>query len=513
MQDPKMPRGVELITETFSDPKILKEMNSAFIKPPHRDASQGMTNPQDPYSVNGLFARLNRPRKETKKELIEEMITSTNESFTSIPRMMGIFGQYVAPPGKVSFSEMYEASLDSTIGSVLQVTKSMIINQVGTYVHPQEEVQALVRKCLEEIGGEQFLYRSLDFLKFGFAIGECIWDFEDGYTVLKDVVFAPQTNMQFMVDDKGKMSHALQPNLVASRDGTFKPANIEDLENLFAIRQLIPNKLPFISKPKDDLFYVAYDNVYSPYGISAIRRAYKYYLAKTDALEMLMTALSKNGAPNVVLYFNKNVVKDGQEELLKEAVDSLSLGRTLYLPFKKGEEGEAEVLEVDSSNIGIFLDFFKYCDQMIVRSMGFPEEILLGDSGSYSSGSIKKQTFEDMLQLYTSTLTRAIKKQVVKRVIENNFLDIDDLGSFVPDIREDDKLSKLKQFELGATAGVINRDRRSDVNHFRVNIGLDEIEDDKDLPANSKSFQATINKTNTRDTGQEYSHQEGERQE
>jgi len=261
--------------------------------------------------------------------------------------------------------------------------------------------------------------------------------------------------------------------------------------------------LPFIMVDKEDLFYVGYDNTFNPYGTSPMRRAYKYFELKNLALQMFMTALSRNGVPTMAMYYQKDMIKNpDQLEELKNNADSLSIGGAIYLPGRKGDAYEIDAIKLDSSNINVFLDFVNYCDKMMVRSLGFPQEILLGDGGSYSSGTIQKETYVDMLKLYTETYKESLFKQVVKPIINNNFtkkIIDEDFGKFIPQIRESEKLEKAKLFETGRNSGLLNPHSLEDVNCFRESMGLSKIEKKEDLPINNLLEDESINKTNIRD--------------
>lgn len=492
MKNSNNPKGAQITNSVFADPTVTKLASQMFYQPEARPTND-FSNPADPYSINGLLGGLGSTRnfKETmdtikKSEKMEEYSerndiqdsldklraeggdtgsqNAMDIGFTAIPRLMGLLGKYVTPPSKVTLAQMYEASLDATLGSILQVAKSLIISKLGKYEHTNPKIQKLIRHTFSELKDSYFHYRGLDFLIYGFSVAETSWGVtSNGYNYIDKMTFAPPTNIEFMVDDYGVMEAALQPNLVASQYGVFEGQSLDAPESVFAVRQLIPSVLPYVMVERENLFYVGYDCTFNPYGTSPMRRAYKYYQMKNLALEMFMTALARNGAPTLVVHYQKDMLKNqDQIDKFKEDVDSLSVGGVLYLPGRKGEAYEAESLKLDSSNIDVFLDFARYCDEMMVRSLGFPEEILLGSGASHSSSSIQKETYEDMLQLYTDTYKTCLFEQVIKPIIKTNFskqYHKEDYGRFVPTLRESDRLEKMKQFEVGVHAGLIDPSR------------------------------------------------------
>jgi len=492
--------GANLVSGVLSDPDVIKKINNTLVSSRNKTDLSSYKNPNDAYSENGLFGSLGKKEKKID-DLSNEEITN---GFSSVPRLMGMLGQYVTPPSKISLTQMYEASLDSTLGAILQVGKSLIISNLGDYYHQDKTINKIINNTIDKLGNTTFHYRGLDFLIYGFSVGEKSWGVNsDGYNYIDRITFAPPTNIEFMIDEYGCMNAALQPNLVASQYGIFQGQSFDAPESVFAIRNLIPNMLPFIMVDKEDLFYVGYDNTFNPYGTSPMRRAYKYFELKNLALQMFMTALSRNGVPTMAMYYQKDMIKNpDQLEELKNNADSLSIGGAIYLPGRKGDAYEIDAIKLDSSNINVFLDFVNYCDKMMVRSLGFPQEILLGDGGSYSSGTIQKETYVDMLKLYTETYKESLFKQVVKPIINNNFtkkIIDEDFGKFIPQIRESEKLEKAKLFETGRNSGLLNPHSLEDVNCFRESMGLSKIEKKEDLPINNLLEDESINKTNIRD--------------
>jgi hypothetical protein len=503
--------GAQMMQDVFSD-RVLSDLATNIMhRPSGATGIQDYYNQSDAYAVNGFLGGLGTNKKQKPPKTIKEKFDNNldkkvkalndkgsdlgansqmNEGFTSIPRLMGILGQYVTPPSKITLAQMYEATLDATLGSILQVGKSLIISKVGNYFHENEKINKLINHTLCNLNETNLHYRGLDFLIYGFSVGEKSWGVtKDGYNYVDRITFAPPTNIEFMVDDYGKMNAALQPNLVASQYGIFSPTDLDSPESVFAIRQLIPNVLPYIMVEREDLFYTSYDSTFTPYGNSPMRRAYKWFELKNLAIEMFMTALSRNGVPTLSVYYQKDMAKNQEQlEELKSNADALSIGGAIYLPGRKGDAYEVDALRLDSSNIGVFLEFVEYCDKMMIRSLGFPQEILLGEGGSYSSGTIQKETYEDMLKLYTDTYVECLFEQIIKPVIDTNFsanIIKDNYGRFIPQLRETEKVEKAKLFEVAVNTGIVDAHSLADVNMFREALGLTAIESKAKLPINS----------------------------
>lgn len=532
------PRGAKIQQDIFSDKDMTKLTSQMIMKPKIRNDE--MLNPADPYSPNGFFAKLGRsPVDQSSKERVSkikdaeqledfnkvnkkgsyiESSSPINEGFTSIPRLMGLLGQYVTPPSKVTLADMYEATLDATLGSIIQVGKSLIISKLGSYYHEDKKINQVVTSCFDKLNTTELHYRGLDFLIYGFTVGETSWGTtKDHYNIIDRITFAPPTNIEFMIDDYGRMQAALQPNLVANQYGIF-PGQPKDLpESVFAIRELVPSVLPYILVGREDLFYCAYDSTFTPYGTSPMRRAYKFYQMKGLALELLMAALSRNGAPALAVYYQKDMIKNElQLKEFRDNIDGLTIGNTLYLPGKKGEAYDVEAIRLDSSNIPFFMNFVDYCDNMMIRSLGFPSEILMGGGGSFASGTVQKETYEDMLQLYVDRYSEALMTQIVKPVIEANFsaslIKKVGYGEFIPKLRHSNITEKLTQFEIGVNTGLIDPTNKEDVDIYRRAIGLPAIKGKKLPVDNAISTQAVnkekIDKPYTKQNGKPFSSEE-----
>ena len=409
------------------------------------------------------------------------------EMFSSIPRVNAVYGTFVSPPSKVSINQLYNATLEAVLGSVIQIVKATITSEFRKYTHGNKEIEDLVTKTLERLGGDDFFYRVCDYLITGNAVGEIIWKTTDkGYATIDSVTWCPPTNIQYQVDWKGKVIGALQPALMARATGMFEGTCKDVEESQFAFRKIIPTILPYFLVPRENLFYIAVDSDFNPYGLSPVRRAYIFYEIKKILLKQYTIAMSRNSVPTMVAYFDKNMVSNIDDiEFMKQSLSQMSVGGIAFIPTAKGNGMEVDVIKMDSAGIGAFKDALAYCDSMM--KMSFLGELITSGEGGHSDGFINKETFKDNLLPHINRVKKATYEQIIKPTIRENFakeFKECDFGEFLPsNISNTEKMEVTKQFEIGVGSGLIDPTNLYQVNTYLVSMGLPKYDSEKDLPA------------------------------
>jgi|TARA_R110000851_G_scaffold219414_2_gene372191 hypothetical protein len=440
--------------------------------------------------------------------------------FQSIPRTQGIMGLFVSPTSKVSFTQMQNMSLDAVAGTQIQFITSYLSSCLLNYSHNDKKFEALVKRSMLSCDwASRFLFGLAKMVKFGNACGQMIWDYDElnKEMYIKDVVWVPNTNLQYMVDMSGKMMGAIQPNVFANPEGLF-PAKFDDNpESEFSSRQYIAEQLPFMLMPKDDLFYVAYDNLHDPYGVSLLRRGYQHFQNKQLLLNMLLNASAKNSAPYIIATYDVAAQREIEVAEIEEKLSTLSVGDTAVIP--KGIEVEA--IDVNKGSISSLLEAIKYSDAMMIRSLigGSTGEVnISSDSGGgYAGKSEDNDNVEKTLKFWLKIFEDSIKKQFIHRLAEtngyNNVMKNMDYGTFIPSEGTiSQKLQIAKLYELGINSYMINPENEEIVNSYLSKLGLNPATS-KDLEANKKRLtdneMSTPNGkgTSSRDTGAKYSHQ------
>lgn len=359
---------------------------------------------------------------DSKNLMSEDM--QTMSAFTNIPRTDAIAGMFAVPASKVSASQLHNATLDGVIGTALQHLRSYLFNHFRHYTHKNKDFEKLVKKTMYHCDWQsKFLFGSSNFLKSGNACGEKVWNW-DNYTkqwYIEKIVFAPTSNLQYMIDLQGNTIGAIQPNIFADTQGLFSPNNSRLKESEFSLREYIGHKLPYMIVPRKDLFYVSYDNVFDPYGVSPVRRAYQYFQNKQLLLSMLLNASAKNSSPYIVASFDKSTYESNyQLEKVQKQLARLSVGDTAFVP----QGTELSVLDVNKGSVDSLINAIEYNDKIMLNSMlatGFSTN----QSVSYSGKESDKSQVVQSLDLYVATLGEAINKDILfDLAIQNNYPEV-----------------------------------------------------------------------------------------
>ena len=224
-----------------------------------------------------------------------------------------------------------------------------------------------------------------------------------------------------MIDLQGNTIGAIQPNIFADTQGLFSPNNSRLKESEFSLREYIGHKLPYMIVPRKDLFYVSYDNVFDPYGVSPVRRAYQYFQNKQLLLSMLLNASAKNSSPYIVASFDKSTYESNyQLEKVQKQLARLSVGDTAFVP----QGTELSVLDVNKGSVDSLINAIEYNDKIMLNSMlatGFSTN----QSVSYSGKESDKSQVVQSLDLYVATLGEAINKDILfDLAIQNNYPEV-----------------------------------------------------------------------------------------
>lgn len=348
----------------------------------------------------------------------------TMSAFTNIPRTDAIAGMFAVPPSKISASQLHNATLDGVIGTALQHLRSYLFNHFRNYTHKNKDFEKLVKKTMYHCEWQsKFLFGCSNFLKAGNACGEKIWNWDKATKqwYIEKIVFAPTSNLQYMIDLQGNTIGAVQPNIFADPQGLFAPNNSRSRESEYALREYIGHKLPYMILPRKDLFYVSYDNVFDPYGVSPVRRAYQYFQNKQLLLSMLLNASAKNSSPYIVATFDKNTYENNyQLEQVQNELARLSVGDTAFVPAGT----ELDVLDVNKGSIDSLINAIEYNDKIMLNSMlatGFSTD----QSSSYSGKESDKSQVIQSLDLYVATMEESINRDILcDLAVQNNYPEV-----------------------------------------------------------------------------------------
>lgn len=417
-------------------------------------------------SINEDINYYNDPTSPQKKDLIQQF------AFQSLPRTEGIMGIFIKPASLVSFSQLHQASLDSVVGTQLQHLRAYLLENFREYRHKNKNFEKLVHKTMLSCDWDtKFLYACSDFLKSGSACGEKIWSYDKDtkqYHISK-IVFAPTTNLQYMVDLSGDVIGAIQPNVFADTQGLFQNNEFGQRQSEFGIREYIGAQLPYVIVEKRDLFYVGIENVYDPYGVPPTRRAYQYFQNKQLVLSMLLTATAKNSSPYMLGIWDKNTLTNDQQiEEVRDGLASLSVGDTALVP--RGIDIKA--IDVNKGSLDSITNVIKYLDSQQLLSM-----YGIGMGESYSDSESYKLQAQSTLSLFKNAMLSAIRKDILLPLAEHNnypevYRDMD-FGEFEGSRTTlEDQIKQSTVISDAINTGLIDAKNKDVTNDLLYSLGL-----------------------------------------
>ena len=354
--------------------------------------------------------------KISKKEL-EKQASPGVVMFRRLNPFDQIIG-YINNPDPVSYyREMVQT--DATIAACLEFVSLSVVSKLGDYTHPNKDIQDFIRTNFEQLEGSfvDTCKSLMSFLWAGYAVAEIVTEVKDDRVWLHSLPILPAENVRFKLDEDpgslnyGALAEVIQnPQMVSE---THLPA-----EKCLIIRNDYPGSAE-----------------QSPYGLSRLKCVLSIYAAKTEAEKNWAYALGRYGSPIL------------QYELENPAQKVKTSDGRIMTAFEQAQEqvnaaGELKgVVSFKGNNLqmiyppaGIGEGFKKACDyynRLIMRGLLIPSLLFdNGDTGSYSLGQEHYKLFDVSLDAILSILTEAILEQLVRPLIDWNFGEQENYGSF-----------------------------------------------------------------------------------
>ena len=225
---------------------------------------------------------------------------------------------------------------------------------------------------------------------WGFNVHEIIYDVQDGYIIVKDLIPVHIKTLQvnpFVYDDDGELIAIHQTGQNINVDIPINKVLLYSYNSLFDEKEghgLLYDFLPIIED-------------------------------KENLMDWLMTFAEKNGSPTL---YGKTDNPTSRDELLL-AFEDISDGTTGLVV---GGEDEVGVLE--SSHKGeTFFSTLAYKDNQIFRRM-FIGNLLLGDNSQTGTYAQSKTQFDFTLQVYDGILeeiANVLQEQLINPIVEFNY--------------------------------------------------------------------------------------------
>lgn len=455
------------------------------------------------------------------------------EGATRIPGISTQMGRFLLNPSSITVGQLYKMyANEAVVSSAVNTTMIMLASSIGVYTHKEKRVCQVVRRMITDLGGIEVFRSMASAVWAGFYTAYKKWGVDSyGYNVVKELVAMPPTTLQPTVDVEGKLEGILQYTIYPSMNGSswWTQGGYESQQRgsmPYPIRNYFPIYAPYVEMQRDEFLHVAFtlSGMYNPFGESLLRPAYQYYSLKSMVNTVYPLALSRATTPLLAVYADQNQLSgdaedygaEGDSDYLKhnppggntwnqvvDMVQNIGVASSLLFPGKKGEIFDADVLRTDSNAISQFQEFLKYLDEQIRETLLIPDTSMKSGSGSgsYALGAVHDKKQKAIIQSLRATILHNFMQDVVIPVIQANFGELDDYGSFIPVADDiDTKLKLAALAEQNARAGVSNSmTDLDDHNFYRTQQGM--WENDK-LPEWQTELQG--NKLNMENTKEHY---------
>ncbi len=372
-----------------------------------------------------------------------------------------IFDQAIANPDAIRLTD-YEKMLDTdeTVGQGYDFLTLGVLIRLGEYHHDDEKVKSFINAQFERMKGN-LLFACKEILSAiwaGFSVTEINYNLEHGQTVLESLATYHPASLYFNVDDKGRLLDQGVKQFLLTGSNVDIPTN-------------------------KCIIYTYNKRFGNLYGRSAFKRIYKNWVIKDPVIKMWARALDRFGTPLVVALVPEGQINDpdnpGKQipqidyviRLLKDIQNQTALAMTA----SGDNKGDIKALTNGGSGVGeAFNVATAYFNKMIYRGLLLPS--LIGDEGSKGSYSLGKKhfdTFEAVLNNIYGELTEVLLEQLVRRLIEYNFGQLNDFGSFPQrELSDDEKKVMGEIFSSMIDKGVLDPNVQADFDYMRASLDM-----------------------------------------
>lgn len=330
------------------------------------------------------------------------------------------------------------------------------------------EAAEFVRWVLKAMRGtlESDLRDILTAMRYGFSVSELVWEIIDR---------GPYRGKVGLRAIKGRKPHNFDFDV--EENGDVKPDGI--------IHRLPGGDVRY---PVNKFVLYAYNNEFgNPYGESDLRAAYRSWWSKNVIIKFWNIYLERFGMPTVVGRYKAagaigpigagGVATSKDQETLEDIIDKIQTATGITLPDhlridlleaqRQGEAGYEKAIEKHNTMIARSM--------LIPAKMGFTEE----ESGSYNLGEKHFDLFMATISDLGRDLEEAVMgEQVIRRLVDYNF-QVDAYPQFkFGEMTKEDKAKAMQEFKEAIGAGVLDPNRKADMDHMRKRMEYPEFADD-----------------------------------
>ena len=291
-----------------------------------------------------------------------------------------------------------------------------------------------IEECFKEMNGSMnsFLLKIWNVMRDGYAVAEL------NYKVLDTGEYKGKIGI-----DNIKVRNAEDFSFICDEYGNIQENGlVEGGENNLPV-----NKFIIVSYNPSD------DNSESIYGESDFRAAYRYYFSNDVIQRFWNIYLEKFGQPTIVGRYPNGTKKEKQDTYL-DILKNIQADTAVVLP----EGLTAEYLEASRKGDAGYKNAFDTNNAMIARSLLVGSLLMdTGDKGSYALSKTHFDIFIYVLNyLGQETEDTIINEQIIKRIIDFNFVNPKYPVFKFESLVKDDQEGKAKVAKLLVDAGLID---------------------------------------------------------
>lgn len=467
-------------------------------------------------AINVINARLKVLEKEQK--LIQEI--EQDQRGTEIPRSFsGSQVNFIIDPSNIGTGILDRMiKTDDTINSAVQFKIMMILSKIGEYEHSDPVIKDFVQGFLNgmsEPTWESTMESMLSYHGYRFSVSEVVFgvDTDLRKVPMKIVTYHPST-IAFEVDEVGEITPDgiiqytnqrsqfanLNWRFQAIRHG-FKVNNPFEtpVDRLFPHRVMSISDFAIVRIPRDKCIHLKGQEWHafgSPYGNSGVRTAHLLWQLKVFLFKQMGIASKRKGTPKIWATAPKGANKvrvklpDGKTEELnpQEAVSAMLKNIENYDSFVTGAESEGYKLTVldDTSDLTQFTAVIDALDVRIFRCFLLPSLVMTdGSAGSRSLGDKHFEIVDQIAEADADKFTTNFIKQILERVIAENFGEQEDYGQFNRRPQTSEERERLaRMYGQLANDGWMSPLSKQDMDYVRDSLKLSPLEGDffTDMP-------------------------------
>lgn len=403
---------------------------------------------------------------------------------STLSRGPGMLTQYMVP---ANFNRLLEyeraAKTDETIGAGLEFMKLALIASIKEYRHPDAEIQAFVRKALDEmIGTIEYAVGELaeSTLTHGYSVSEILWKLVDGKIQIDELMNYHPASILIIPNVQGR----LVDRQALDNPWYTPPAPISHT----GIWQIGVDGASYNHLPLNKVCLTVHGKRSGIYtGTSAIQRVYKNWMLKDIVLEMYNVALDRYGTPIAYAVVPAGVTPDlindpqtgkTRNMTIREAAETAmaQMHRGTALVFQRPsmqDDIKIDTLTTGNNFGSVFLDAINYYNKAIFRGLLIPQLLLEeGSAGLSNPGQTHWNVFKLMIRALAKEIVTPFCEQVIGRMIQYNFKNSHP-GQFIIE-PFDPAVSAIMAavFDKLVKNGYLNPSDEDDLNEVRELFGL-----------------------------------------